>query len=158
MFNHSKMILDPLVSDVGYDKEKPEMDDGRSSLRWWISQRMTLKSTVSPLTSSLSGRGCRQIAASGRQKVSEKEPRVRVCTDIDFALGKACSLGLLLGLFFQDGGHPRACRHVEIPSTTRGGEEQEFASVAFEIQMGMFPIADPIRRMGKRYVSYVQIR
>ena len=77
--------------------------------------------------------GCRQIAARGRQKVSEKEPRVRVCTDIDFALGKACSLGLLLGLFFQDGGHPRACRHVEIPSTTRGGEEQEFASVAFEI-------------------------
>lgn len=55
MFNHSKMILDPLVSDVGYDKEKPEMDDGRSSLRWWIFQRMTLKSTVSPLTSSLSG-------------------------------------------------------------------------------------------------------
>lgn len=63
MFNHSKMILDPLVSDVGYDKEKPEMDDGRSSLRWWIFQRMTLKGTVSPLTSSLSG-GCRQIGAS----------------------------------------------------------------------------------------------
>lgn len=123
MFNHSKMILDPLVSDVGYDKEKPEMDDGRSSLRWWISQRMTLKSTVSPLTSSLSGRGCRQIAASGRQKVSEKEPRVRVCTDIDFALGKACSLGLLLGLFFQDGGHPRACRNARRNSfdNKRGG-------------------------------------
>lgn len=121
MFNHSKMILDPLVSDVGYDKEKPEMDDGRSSLRWWISQRMTLKSTVSPLTSSLSGRGCRQIAASGRQKVSEKEPRVRVCTDIDFALGKACSLGLLLGLFFQDGGHPRACRRNSFDNKRGGG-------------------------------------
>lgn len=31
MFDHSKMILDPLVSDVGYDKEKPEMDDPLSA-------------------------------------------------------------------------------------------------------------------------------
>lgn len=84
MFNHSKMILDPLVSDVGYDKEKPEMDDGRSSLRWWISQRMTLKSTVSPLTSSLSG-GDADKSQQGDDKKCPRRSRVSVFAPISIS-------------------------------------------------------------------------
>lgn len=84
MFNHSKMILDPLVSDVGYDKEKPEMDDGRSSLRWWISQRMTLKSTVSPLTSSLSG-GDADKSQQADDKKCPRRSRVSVFAPISIS-------------------------------------------------------------------------
>ena len=152
MFNHSKMILDPLVSDVGYDKEKPEMDDGRSSLRWWISQRMTLKSTVSPLTSSLSG-GDADKSQQGDDKKCPRRSRVSVFAPISISRqARRASLDCCQAYFSKMVAIP--ARADEIPSTTRGGEEQEFASVAFEIQMGMFPIADPIRRMGKRYVSY----